>query len=177
MRKLPLLLLFIFAAFGASAQVSAEKIVNDFLVPAAGGVFRGFDFETLEYDIMDLEDSRPNVEYNYEDYDEDLNMSLGYDLYFDADEDNFVYLDYKIDLIGIYEVIAEIYTESDKLAYDVFNQLNKYYSSKLGLGTLESDGWTSFDGNYLGDPYTVWIYVDEDEYGKYVRFELIYMGE
>ena len=55
-------------------------------------------------------------------------------MYFDNDEDNFAYLDYNIDLIGIYEVIAEIYTESDKLAYDVLKMKGFSRSEFIFIG-------------------------------------------
>ena len=177
MKRIPLLLFILLSIISTQAQVNAESIVNDFLIPSAGGIFRGFDFGTLEDELDEMEKSRPFVEYAFEEVDEDLNLTIGYDLYFKDSDDNFAYIDYNVDLIGIYEVIAYVYLESDKAAYDVFNQFNKYYTNKLGVGTLESDGWTRFGGTYLEDPYDVWIYLDEDEEGKFVRYELVYMGE
>ena len=175
MKNYTLLLFFVFGILCTQAQVNAETIVNEFLLPSAGGVFRGFDFTTLESKIKETELTRPLMKYAFEDVEDNLNMTLGYDLNFKNTESNFAYIDYKLDLIGVYEVIATVYLETNQMAYDVFNQLNKHYTSKLGIGVLQSDGWTKFKGKLADDACEVWIFLDEDEYGKFVRYELIYM--
>lgn len=173
MKRITTFLFILFGAFSIQAQIDAELIINEFLLPSEEGVFRGFDFTSMEGDIEPMEESRPLITFSFEDIDDEFNLTLGYDLSFSGSEDNFAYIDYNIDLIGIYQVIASLYMASDAEAIDVYNQLNKYYATKLGLGTLESDGWTSFDGQIDANPYTVWIYLDEDEYGKYIRYELV----
>lgn len=176
MKKITLFLFILFSAYGIQAQVNAESILNDFLIPSAGGVFRGYDFTTYEDVIDSMENTRQFIEFEFEDIDDDFNYTVGYNLYFKNSDVNYAYIDYTVDLIGLYEVIATIYLESDQAAIDVFNEFNKYYTKLLGVGTLQSDGWTKFDGKLEDDPFSIWIYLDEDETGKYFLYELAYTG-
>lgn len=175
MKYLSTLLFALALTLAASAQVSSQTFFNELLLPNEGGVFRGYDFETLEDEIMEDEERRSNCTYNYEEIDSLLNMWLGYDL--ELDNDNYAYIDYYIDLFGIIEIYTDIYPDSDKKAAEIFNLLNKHYTDKFGMGEVQSDGWTWFPGIYNGDEYDVWIILEEDDYGKYVSFDITYYFE
>lgn len=171
MKKVTVLLFLLAALPAMYAQVSARYMVEQLLLPSQGKVFRGFDFLSMEEDIQPTEEARYKVSEAYVDYDSVYNMYIGYDI--DFDDNNYIELDYFLDLEGMAEVYANIYPDSDQKAADIFNELNSYYSGKCGRGGIQSDGWTKFDCSYEGDEYAIWIYLDEDEYGKFVKFELI----
>ncbi|MCB0510157.1 MAG: hypothetical protein KDC82_05295, partial [Bacteroidetes bacterium] len=140
----------------------------------SGGVFRGVNFYMMEDELAELEESRYNVTFSYEDIDEAYYYYLGYDIDFDID--NYAYLDYVFDLYGIVEIYADVYLESNKLALDFYNAINAYYTNLLGPGTMDSDGWILFEGQYEEDLFDLYIKLQKDvEYGDFVSLEIYYM--
>ncbi|MCD8528944.1 MAG: hypothetical protein LRY27_03025 [Chitinophagales bacterium] len=169
MKKL-ILLAFVLVSVSVQAQTSARTIVETFLLPTEGKVFRGFDFDSMEDEIQPKEEARYNVDTVFADVDTFGNMWLAYDVY--ADDINYIELDYYLDFYGMAEVYANIYTETSDLATEVFNQLNSYYTGKCGAGGLYEDGYTYFNCSYNDYNYSVWMKELEDSFGKYVSFEL-----
>jgi hypothetical protein len=177
MKKISILFLLAIASVQAFAQVSAQKMVDDLLLKSRGGVFRGLEFTTYDSELDSIENYNGNVVLNYEDYSEDYEYKyVGYDLEYSTEE--YAYIDYVIDLTGMVEVYCEIYPATNTKATEVFNILKKHCDTKYGAGTAEDDGWISYEGEYLGDPFSVWIGLNgDDESGKYVSFELYYEGD
>lgn len=153
------------------AQTTATKIVNAFLLPEKGEVFRGYDFYTLEDEINDAEDNISNSEYSFDEIDDDLNMLLGYDIYFD--ENNYAYIDYSLDLEGIYDIYSDIYLDSEKMAREVYNELKNYFDKKIGNASVDSDGWIIYKGQHEGlDNYTVTFKQLKDGDINYIGFDI-----
>lgn len=171
MNKLITIALFLISAQIGLAQTTATKIVNMFLLPEKGEVFRGYDFYTLEDDINDAESKISSSEYSFDEIDDDLNMLLGYDINFD--EKNYAFIDYSLDLEGIYDIYSDIYLESEKMAREVYNELKKYYDKKLGNSSVDGDGWIIYKGLHEGlDNYTVTFKQLKDGDTNYIGFDI-----
>lgn len=171
------ILLFSFSLFVCSflySQSTASTLLTKLLLPSSGGVFRGVDFNMMEDELNALEEARYNVSFSYDDIDDDLYYYVGYDVA--LDENNIAYVDYVIDLYGVVEIYADVYTENDKLALDFYNAINSYYTNLIGVGTLDSDGWVLFEGQYGEDLFDLYIKLQEDDtYGDFVSIEIYYM--
>lgn len=171
------ILLFAFSLVLGSclySQSSASTLLNKLILPSSGGIFRGVDFYMMEDEVAALEESRFNVTFSYDDIDEEYYYYVGYDLA--LDESNFAYLDYVIDLFGVVEIYADVYTDNNKLALDFYNEINAYYTKLLGVGTQDADGWVLFEGQYEEDLFDLYIKLQkDDEYGDFVSLEIYYV--
>lgn len=171
MNKLFSTIIFVLIAQIAISQTASQKIVNQLLLPDRGAIFRGYDFYTMEDEIEEFEETVSISEYIYEDIDDDLNLYLGYE--FNFDEVNYATVDNFIDLDGIVEVTANIYTETPKLAIDVYHELEKFYTKALGNFEKDSEDWTTYKGTFEGLSYKVFFKVLSDDYGDYVGFDIL----
>jgi hypothetical protein len=163
MTRLFSLFAFIIVANITIAQTIAQKITNQLLLPERGAVFRGYDFYTLEDEIDEFESTISNSF-------DDLNLFLGYELKFN--DKNSATIEYFIDLDGIVEVVANVYTETPSLARDVYSELKKHYDSRLGKSELSSDGWLVYRGTHNESIYKVNFKILSDSTGDYVGFDI-----
>lgn len=117
-----------------------SRMFVELVMPEEGGIFRGAKFDDWYEDVYDMEDGYSTSEV-YEENDDELIITT------DMGEEilDFADVTYYFDESGLYEIYADIYSNSEVREERVYNDLVKHYEDAFGVeGELAEDGFIEF---------------------------------
>lgn len=154
-------------------STTTNPLFNDLMMPTAGGMFRGVEFDMSREKVYKLETSRSTITVYQDETDEELVLTtdMGKEVLDFAD------ITYRFDEQGLYGIQVETYVTSLEKSTEVFDMIVAQYTEEFGEPTIAEDGYTEFDAYSEKSGYDYKISIKnledyEDSFGMYMYFDM-----
>lgn len=154
-------------------STTTNPLFNDLMMPTAGGMFRGVEFDMSREKVYKLETSRSTITVFQDETDEELVLTtdMGKEVLDFAD------ITYRFDEQGLYGIQVETYVTSLEKSTEVFDMIVAQYTEEFGEPTIAEDGYTEFDAYSEKSGYDYKISIKnledyEDSFGMYMYFDM-----
>lgn len=154
-------------------STTTNPLFNDLMMPTAGGMFRGVEFDMSREKVYNLETSRSTISVYKDETDEELVLTtdMGKEVLDFAD------ITYRFDEQGLYGIQVETYSTTFEKSAEVFDMIVEQYTREFGEPTIAEDGYTEFDAYSEKSGYDYKISIKnledyEDSFGMYMYFDM-----
>ncbi|MCB9257472.1 MAG: hypothetical protein H6579_10105 [Chitinophagales bacterium] len=154
-------------------STTSNPLYNDLMMPTAGGMFRGVEFDMSREKVYNLETSRSTISVYKDETDEELVVTtdMGKEVLDFAD------ITYRFDEQGLYGIQVETYATTFEKSEEVFDMIVAYYTEEFGKPSIADDGYTEFEAYSEKTGYDYKISIKnledyEDSFGLYMYFDL-----